>query len=500
MKKLTLISLAALALAGCNVETNNGSTPTATPAVTATPTVSPTPTTGSVASLSFIDSNLQHCVEATGVEMIRDLTSLTCINQGISDASDIGELFSLQTLNLRHNPLTRINVENMALTTLDVSNIAGEGQLTSISLANMEQLTWLDVSGNKLRSLSAPQSADLSEVYFNNNQIATVSFQANGQLRVLHGEGNGLESIIVANGPLTNVDLSNNKLNDIDFPQPYSLRYADLSNNKFIDFPDWSINAERDYTRDLETLNLSDNSIDSIALPKVVETLILDGNNFTAWAPSEANSTLTTLSMDNNKLESITLPDGVEDVSLANNSLSSLLVPTSVVSLDISQNSFTALDLVNNTNMRALNVADNGFDRFDFPTMPAGLTSLNIARNNFIAANTNRFANLTDLTVDGNALTALNVDFNTELVSLSAEATTLSDLVLTENEKLRTINLTNNLFASVNPLNNAEGLTLNTSQRYTTVELSQNPLPEKEITELNNLNIDTLVVDANSDL
>lgn len=490
MKRLALISLAAAGLVGCNVESAGGATePTATP--TPTPAVSTTPTVGSVEALTFNDSNLEACVDATGVTEIADLTSLTCINQGITDASDIGDLFALQTLNLSRNPLTSINVSNMPLTYLNVSNLAGQGTLGSISLTGLEQLEILNVSGNQLTSLTTSSSPNLSEIAFAYNQLSSVNFSANGQLAVLHGQHNQLNSVTVANGPLTDVDLSNNQLNDIDFPQPYSLRVANLSNNLFFDFPDWSAD-QRDETRNLETLNLANNSLSSLAMPNVVQALILDGNRFTSWAPA-ANETLTTLSMDNNQLTSITLPAGLETVSLASNQLGTLgTVPSTVTWLDISDNLFASLNLSGNTNLRSLNVSDNSFDRFAFPSMPEGLTTLNIARNAFIAANPNRFANLENLTVDGNSLTVLDVDLNTELVSLSAESTTLSDLVLTENTKLKTLKLTNNQFSSVNPPS-GEGLTLNDKQSYSLVDLSQNSLPAEEITELGTFNITTLI-------
>lgn len=487
MKRLALISLAAAGLVGCNVESAGGATePTATP--TPTPAVSTTPTVGSVEALTFNDSNLEACVDATGVTEIADLTSLTCINQGITDASDIGDLFALQTLNLSRNPLTSINVSNMPLTYLNVSNLAGQGTLSSISLTGLEQLEILNVSGNQLTSLTTSSSPNLSEIAFAYNQLSSVNFSANGQLAVLHGQHNQLNSVTVANGPLTDVDLSNNQLNDIDFPQPYSLRVANLSNNLFFDFPDWSA-GQRDETRNLETLNLANNSLSSLAMPNVVQALILDGNRFTSWAPA-ANETLTTLSMDNNQLTSITLPAGLETVSLASNQLGTLgTVPSTVTWLDISDNLFASLNLSGNTNLRSLNVSDNTLNGFDLASMPTGLTSLNLAQNSFTSIDASPFLDLTSLTVDGNALTLLDVDLNTQLTNLSANSASLDngELVLTENDLLEKLYLSGNKFTDINLTENA-ALTL--------LDITGNPLSAKAISKIQAIGISTLLIDT----
>lgn len=490
MKKIVLFSLSALALIGCNVE-STGTGPTSTPTVSATPTVTATPTstpaTGTIAALTFNDANLEACVDATGVTLIRDLTSLTCINQGITDASDISELFALQTLNLSRNPLTSINVSNMALTYLNVSHLAGQGTLTSLSLTGLEQLEILNVSGNQLTSLSTSSSPNLSEVAFAYNQLSSVDFTNNAQLAVLHGQHNQLDSVTVANGPLTDVDLSNNRLNSINFPQPYSLRVANLSNNLFFDFPDWS-DGQRDETRNLETLNLSNNSLTALAMPNVVEALILDGNSFTAWAPAK-NGSLTTLSMDNNKLASITLPAGLTNVSLASNELSTLSLPSTVTWLDISDNAFASLNLASNANLRSLNVATNQLDRFDFPEMPTGLTSLNLANNNFTSIDADRFLDLTSLTVDDNALTLLDVDVNTALTYLSANSASLGndELVLTENTLLEKLYLAGNKFTDIN-------LSANTALNL--LDITGNPLTTKSISKIQGLGITTLLIDS----
>lgn len=440
MKKLILISLSALVLAGCNVETTGGATPT--PPVSATPTITPVPSTtpvaGSVASLSFIDNNLQACVEATGVEMIRDLTSLTCINEGITYASDVDQLFYLESLNLSRNPIVNLSVGYLPLTTLNVSHLPGQGVLESLTLTELEQLTTLNVVGNKLTSLDTSELTNLAEVYFGYNQVGSVNFQANKSLATLHGQNNQLTSVTVANGPLTDVNLANNQLTTVDFPEPYSLRTADLSNNNFSQFPNWNLDNDQS-TRNLETLNLSGNQLTNIVVPRFVDTLVLDNNQFATWNPASTNN-LQTLSMANNQLESLFLPAGITSLLVSGNLLKRINSPTSVTRLEVDDNQIKSLSL--HDGLLELSAAGNNIS--SLVGLPTGLTSLDISRNELIEANASDFLDLTSFTVDENALAFIDIDINTELASLSANATKLGEVVMYENTKLEHVSLDGN--------------------------------------------------------
>ncbi|PKG86006.1 hypothetical protein CXF85_04345 [Colwellia sp. 75C3] len=108
----------------------------------------PTQTIGTpVNGISFIDVELQNCVNDIGATFVEDITSLDCSNRNLSDISDISQLASLQDVNLVGNKnisdfsslalissLIHVDVFDTNFADSDFSAFAGHSTIERIAL------------------------------------------------------------------------------------------------------------------------------------------------------------------------------------------------------------------------------------------------------------------------------------------------------------------------------------------------------------------------------
>ncbi|WP_119395981.1 leucine-rich repeat domain-containing protein [Salinibius halmophilus] len=478
MKHLILAALSALVLSGCYVSTYPPADDTGYPTYpTSQPTSVPTgiPSSGLVSDIYFADANLRACVSRTGVYYVNQLTRLECPNQSIRSTTGIRELTALRTLNLRNNPINLLDVRGLPLVTLDVSNDWQNGMLSYINMGGQEALRNVNISGNNFSAFSTQWMPALTSINFSYNSITQMDFSSNRQLETLHGRDNQLTSISVANGPLTNVDLQNNLLRAVYFPNPWSLREANLANNRLYQFGAYD-------TRRLDYLNLANNDFTEFALPDYVGDLVLDGNQLRTLNASN-NSELRNLSVANNQLSSIWLPAQLQYLNVANNQLASIQLPRQLTFADVSNNRLTEMN-ADIATLDTLNVDGNSLAYMDIRTannlvelsaQNAGLSNVNLTEN----------PALVNLDLDNNDLQSLLTDYNPQLQDVSANDNRLTSALVDfrQQQALRSLSLRNNDITE---------LRLDYSKYLSSVDLRGNRLTGKTVEHLNGLGLDKL--------
>lgn len=214
----------------------------------------------------FPDNNLANAVssalgETADTEVteskLAQLTSLSCIQQGIKDSAGIEYLTGLVYLNINGNQLKSIDVsENTALTTLYCSS----NQLTSLDLSGNASLNILYCSVNQLTTLDLSQNLSLNKVFCSNNQLSDIDLGNNKSLTTFYCPGNELTSIDVSeNTGLTTLFCDENKLTNINLGENKVLTYFSVVNNQLVNL-DLSKNIA------LSNLYCSDNKLTNLDL------------------------------------------------------------------------------------------------------------------------------------------------------------------------------------------------------------------------------------------
>jgi hypothetical protein len=182
----------------------------------------------SPASDSFRDGNLKSCVIQTynnlngtkltklTVKQLATLTSLSCRNMNISDASGLERLTKLTSLNLSGN------------------------RLATIDLTKNTKLTNLDLRFNILRSLNLDKQTKLNTLYINSNKLSSLDIRKNKELAKFRADNIILDTNAVAS-------------------QAGSIYTLDLSSIKFFNLPTHLyFNDAYDYNNDVKLLATKD--------------------------------------------------------------------------------------------------------------------------------------------------------------------------------------------------------------------------------------------------
>lgn len=476
MKHLILAALSALVLSGCYVSTYPPADDTSWPTGAPTPLPSGVPSTGRVSDIYFADANLRACVQRTGAYYINQLTSLNCQNQSIRSTTGISELTALRTLNLRNNPINQLDVRSLPLVTLDVSNDWQKGMLSYINMGGQEDLRNVNISGHNFSEFSTQFMPALEHINFSYNGISHMDFSQNRQLTTLYGRDNQLQTLSVANGPLTTVDLQNNLLRKVYFPNPWSLREANLANNRLYQFGAYD-------TKRLDYLNLANNDFTEFALPNHVGDLVLDGNQLRTLNASN-NTELRNLSVANNQLQSVWLPNGLQYLNVANNQLRAVSLPSTLTYVDVANNRLMDVTTTNLAGLDTLSVDGNQLTYIDIRDAKR-LVELSAQNSNLSNVNVSENAALVNLDVDGNRLQSLLTNYNPSLQDVSANDNDLSSGLIDfrEQQALRSLSLRNNDITE---------LRLDYSKYLSSVDLRGNNLTGKTVEHLNGLGLDKL--------
>lgn len=231
------------------------------------------------------------------VAHLKNLTSLSCYYNNITDISCLKELSKLETLDLPENQIS------------DISSLG--------SLANLKELR---IFNNKISDISCLKGlSNLEILYADSNEITNVSSLGElKKLKLLSIPKNNISDISGISGltSLEHLDMSDNSISDIsnlkDLP---SLKVLSLQNNKIRDI------SSLKGLKQLEMLNLYNNeisSINSLTGLKSLNYVYLNDNKISDISSLVGLTSLTTLDAEKNEIRDISSLGGLKNLNFLN--------------------------------------------------------------------------------------------------------------------------------------------------------------------------------------
>lgn len=449
------------------------------------------------------------------------LASVMC-NSNLLTSIDINTLPGLVTIDISDNKLTTLNVANLTelntinckanpyLTTVSLNNLGslqslslvgvsdtGNGlfesaNLTNLTLTNLPQLSYLNVSNNKIATLNLSDLSNLTFLDCSVNQLTNLSLVNLPNLKELVCYVNKFQSLDVTNlSALMTLRCgggyrNNNQLINV----MQSLNVSGLSNLTTFECFDTLIT-----TLDLTGLTSLENfyfaGIDNAGVLSSLDVSMLTNLKYLTCR----TTALTSLDVSNLiHLEELFCWQG----HLTNLNLNGL---TNLKKLDYSYNYLTDLSLTNLPLLETLNCSNNNLQTLNVSNL-TNLKSLSCHNNSLTTLNLNGLASLIDLDFSFNNISLPNISgissnlrslvcMSNSLVSLDVSGFPALESLFCKMNNLNTLDLSaNNQLKYLNcDMNNLSTLNVNNLTNLTQLECSENNLTALNTSNLSNLTI-----------
>lgn len=189
---------------------------------------------------------------AIDVSKAKNLTDLIIRSTKITSL-DLSTLSNLGAAYIQNNPgltsldfsntkvqalfLARNNLQELKIPAGVVNLFANYNELTNIDLAGGSELTWLDLSNNKISALNLESSSRLQMLQLGGNLLTQVNIQHMKDLRGLQVQSNQLKKLDVSkNVSLETLEAAHNQITDISLINLEKLMYLDLADNQLDKF------------------------------------------------------------------------------------------------------------------------------------------------------------------------------------------------------------------------------------------------------------------------
>ena len=314
------------------------------------------------------------------------------VDSAISSLKGI-DIFS----NLMYLDCNRTGVKNLdiqGLTNLTYIDVSGNNMSSMTLPVKADNLVYLDVSSNFITSLTSLADYDnLTYLNANNTNLSSIAVDNMKNLGVLGVSGTTISSL----------DLSaNTKLTALYCQSMSSLSALDVSDHTALKLIQCDSAAEKvrtsltklDVSGDtaLETLDCSFSNISDLNITNTPNLLSLDcSDSQLTDIDVSANTKLTSLNVSGNTLETL-------DVK-AN---------TALTTLKASNIGLTDIDISSLSNMEELELANNQLSKIDISKCP-GLKSLNLSANNLECIDLSKTPALESLILDNNHLVCIDI-------------------------------------------------------------------------------------------
>ena len=258
----------------------------------------------------------------------------------------------LTSLDLTNNKkLDFISIQNTNITLLDLRQIEynpddsvhvtlQKNKLQQIFFPTTINIEWLDIRDNELTSLNVSGLINMLDLYADNNNLINITgISSASKLNSVSLNNNKLTYLDLSlNGQLSEISAENNKLNTILLPNSVVKAYLNQNNLSSIDLNGLSELAE---------IVLSDNDLTSIDVKTntKLQSIIASNNKLTKMNFNN-NPNVFLIMADHNEISQI---EGLED-------LNTLLL------LIVSNNKLKTLDLTNNSGLMVIGVTNNLFE------------------------------------------------------------------------------------------------------------------------------------------
>lgn len=429
-------------------------------------------------NLAYFTCN-SNLLTSLNVNAFSNLVSLDCSDNNLTTLN-ISNLSLLTNLVCKINPeLTSVSLSNLnSLFSIDLTgntdpgngtNVPIEGNINSLTLTNLPQLSYLNCSYNKLTTLDITNLSSLISLDCSFNLLTNLSLTNLPNLNYLQCYVNKFQSLNVTS--LTNLTVlrcgsgyyNNNQITNV----LQNLSVAGLSNLVILECFDTLISSI-----DLTGLtNLQNLSFLGIQNAGVLNSLDVSSctnlKNLTI-----RNTQLTSLNVNNlTNLEHLTCTNSL----VSNLSLNGLL---NLKSLDYSFNYLTNVNLFNLPLLEVLGCTGNQLTTLDISNLTS-LKTLSCGFNQLTILNLNGLTSLVNLDFSSNNITLANISgISPDLVYLGCGFNNLTSLDLSMFPALEGLSCTQNQLTS---------LDLSFSNNLKNLDCRQNQISSLNLSNLNNL-------------
>lgn len=177
------------------------------------------------------------------VSKLANLQVLLCSGNNL-ESIDVSNNPELNTLWCSTNNLSELNISNnpklyslvcgneLDLYTGDV--VSGNNNISEINVSSNPELEVLDISGNKLTQLDVTHNTKLRQLELHSNNIHHIDLSRNIQLEELYYAYNGVSQLDLSNTPLLKrLECSNNNIETVDLSNNTNLVNLYCSSNNF---------------------------------------------------------------------------------------------------------------------------------------------------------------------------------------------------------------------------------------------------------------------------
>ena len=308
---------------------------------------------------------------AVGERALRlDLSALSALEavdcSGMElDGLELTGLERLVRLVCSENRLRELDLSG--LPSLDVLDSSGN-DLMVLDLRACPRLRVLDCSGNEISALVVPTDSRLESLRCGRNQLMVLELGDQPHLRELNCYRNALAHLDIGAAPeLRDVDCARNQLASLPVQNCARLERLDCGRNRL-----GALTLPR--TETLRSLRVGHNYIASLDLEGLVGlTEVLCPNNQLASLRLGTLPQLAVLDCHRNRLRSLELDGcpGLEVLECASNELTALNLPGSALcALDCSENALTQLDVSHCAGLARLYCGGNPFETLDIRANP----------------------------------------------------------------------------------------------------------------------------------
>ena len=298
------------------------------------------------------------------------------------------------------------------------SNITNEAILSDSQLATITKLVCKNKNVNDLSGLD--KLTNLTELNLMENNISNIDLTSNTNIMYVELSGNPL---------ITSIDLSKNiKLKEIYF-RNNSLKNIDLSNNI-----------------DLEIIDLYSNEISKIDFTNNVnlKAVELSGNPLITSIDLSKNIKLEEIYFMNDSLKSIDLSENtaLRILNIGYNELSSIDLSNNInlEYLNLESNFLASLDLSKNIKLIEITASLNSINNISLPNIDS-VTKLDLHHNLITSIDVSKYINLKKLSLSANQLSEINLSNNTKIEELYISSNKLKSLDLIPLTNLISLNI-----------------------------------------------------------
>ncbi|XCF06947.1 T9SS type A sorting domain-containing protein [Tamlana crocina] len=376
---------------------------------------------------ALIDLGIDSDGAINGKVFTSDISGVTYLNISYRNISDLTGIEAFTAL-------TELRCQGNNLTSLNFSNnlqlkklLCYSNNLSSLNINNSTVLEEVNANNNSIQSINLTNNTLLKDFQISGSQLTSIDISNNNLLETLSVSANQIATLDISNNPnLTNLDCYFNQISSLDISDKFQLKKLSCGSNNLTSL-DVSNNTL------LEELTCGQNSIQNINVNNntLLKTLWIDSNGLTSLDISN-NTLLEILSCQDNQLTSLNVDahTNLRELLFAVNQISTINISNNTLleRLQCQFNQLNTLDVSNNTLLDDLNCGANL------------LTNLDINQNTLIDI----------LWCFDNRLTSLDVSNNLQLTWLSCGNNQLGYLDLSSHLKLEAIECNENQLTYLN--------------------------------------------------